>query len=81
MCNFIVITAENSLVNVSGDIEMFIVKILMHFIHILCKSSGTGHITYFDFIHFRVSYCEHGSRQSDCMCHNPMENNTICLTY
>jgi len=32
----IVITAGNSLVNVSGDIEIFIVQILMHFIHILC---------------------------------------------
>jgi hypothetical protein len=45
----IVITAGNSLVNVSGDIEMFIVEILMHFIHILCKSSGSGHINCFDF--------------------------------
>ena len=47
-----VITPGNSLVNVSRDIVIFIVEILMHFIHILCKSSGSGHINYFDFIHF-----------------------------
>jgi hypothetical protein len=48
----IVITAGNSLFNVSGDIEIVIVEILMHFIHRSCKSSGYGHINFFDFIHF-----------------------------
>jgi hypothetical protein len=40
----IVITAGNNLVNASGDIEIVIVEILMHFIHRSCKSSGYEHI-------------------------------------
>ena len=48
----IVITAGNSLVNESGDIVISIVEILIHFIHILCKSSGSGYSNCFDFIHF-----------------------------
>jgi hypothetical protein len=32
----------------------FIVEILMQFIHISCKSSGSGHINWFDFIHFVI---------------------------
>ena len=48
----IVITAGNRLFNVSGDVYIFIVEILMHFIYMLCKSSGYGHINCFDFIHF-----------------------------
>ena len=48
----IVITAGNSLVNVSGDIVIFIVEILMNFIYILYKSSGSGHINCSDLIHF-----------------------------
>jgi hypothetical protein len=27
----------------------------------------------------RVSNSEYGSRQSDCMCHNPMESNKMCV--
>ena len=46
------ITAGNSLVNVSRNMEILIVEIVMHSIHILCRSSGYGHIHYFDFIHF-----------------------------